>query len=114
MVDVEGFELYVIRGLERTIAQYRPPILIEVVARYLRRAGTSVDERVAFFHDRGYTGYIVSLRKRDLLPLPGSRRSTFMLRPVSTPEELRGELDVLWLPKEGCRFDPAPHLLQPN
>ena len=37
MVDVEGFEVYVLRGLDRTIAQYRPPILLEVVPRYLRR-----------------------------------------------------------------------------
>jgi|SRR5271166_521811 len=113
-VDVEGFELYVLRGLEHSIGRYRPPILIEVVPRYLRRAGTSVDEQFAFFNDCSYAGYVVSLRKRDLLPLPGSRRSTFTLRPVPTPEDLRGEMDVLWLPKEGGRFDPAPHLLQPT
>jgi FkbM family methyltransferase len=114
MVDVEGFELYVLRGLDRTIGQYRPPILIEVVPRYLRRAGTTVDEQFAFFHDRGYTGYVVSLRKRSLLPLPKWQRSAFRLRPVPTPGDLRGDMDVLWLPNEGGRFDPAPHLLQPK
>jgi FkbM family methyltransferase len=104
MVDVEGFELYVLRGLDRTIGQYRPPILIEVVPRYLLRAGTNVDEQFAYFHDRGYNGYVISLRARRLW-----QRSAFRLRPLSTPENLRGDMDLLWLPKEGGRFDPAPH-----
>jgi FkbM family methyltransferase len=115
MVDVEGFELYVLRGLDRTIEQYRPPILIEVVPRYLLRAGTNVDEQFAYFHDRGYNGYVIWLRARKLLPLRGGwLRSAFKLRPVSTPEDLRGAMDLLWLPKEGGRFDPAPHILEPE
>jgi FkbM family methyltransferase len=112
--DVEGFELYVLRGLERTIGRYRPPILIEINLSFLLRAGTNADELFAFFHYRGYTGYIVSLRKRGRLAPPGSHRPTFALRPVATPEELSGEQEILWLPKEDKHFDPAPHLLQPN
>lgn len=113
MVDVEGFELYVLRGLERTIARHRPPIVIEVIPRYLRRAGTSVEEQFAFFRDRDYAGYVIKLRKRDLLPLPGARRSDFVLRPIATPAELHEEadIDMLWLPKEGGRFDPTPHVV---
>jgi FkbM family methyltransferase len=112
--DVEGFELYVLRGLEHTISRYRPPVLIEINLSFLLRAGTNADELFAFFHDHGYTGYVVSLRKRGRLTPPGSRRPIFVLRPVPTPQELSGEQEILWLPKEGSHFDPVPYLLQPN
>jgi FkbM family methyltransferase len=110
--DVEGYELYVLRGLENTIARYRPPILVEINPSFLLRAGTKADELFAFFHDRGYTGYWVSLHKRGRLAPPGSHRPTFALRPFSTPKELSGEQEVLWLPEEQRHFDPAPHLLK--
>jgi FkbM family methyltransferase len=106
--DVEGFEVYVLRGLERTIGRYRPPILVEVNPEFLRRAGTSDVEQFAFFKDRGYTGYVVSLRERDFLAAAGSRQPAFALRPLATAG---GENDVLWLPKENSHFDPTPHLL---
>jgi FkbM family methyltransferase len=108
--DVEGFEVYVLRGLERTIGRYRPPILIEINPEFLRRAGTSPEEQFAFFHDRDYTGYVVSLRHKDLLRAAGSRQNSFALRPVAAAGELSGENEVLWLPKEGSHFDPTPHL----
>jgi hypothetical protein len=73
--------------------------------------GENVDWQFAFFHDRGYAGYVISLRKRSLWPPPAWRRSTFALRPVATPADLHGDMDLIWLPKEGGRFDPTSHLL---
>jgi len=111
-VDVEGFELYVLRGFEETIERYRPPILIEIVPRFLRRAGVDEFQLFDFFHERGYRGFGVSLTGRW-------RYRTFRLRPVKRLEDLYGDKDpvtaiaenLLWLPASGGRFDPSPYLL---
>ncbi len=80
--DVEGFELYVLRGFEKTIAQYRPPILIEMEPTFLKKAGVDESDVFDFFRERDYRGYKVSLigrwksRRMVLHPLApgGSQR----------------------------------------
>jgi FkbM family methyltransferase len=85
-IDVEGFELHVLRGLERTLAS-KPFIITELIESHLQRAGTSTAEVSAFLTDRGYTPYgIWSERKKRYLP------EKLKLYP-----ELSGDMtDVLW------------------
>ena len=64
-VDVEGHELAVFRGAERTLAQSRPTLLFECEARHLTRHTQS--DVFAFLEERGYTGSFFS--PRGLLPL---------------------------------------------
>jgi FkbM family methyltransferase len=102
-IDVEGFELYVLRGFEKTIARHRPPILIEMEPTFLKRAGVDEIQVFDFFGDRDYRGYTVSIIGRWK-----SRR--MQLRPLVRDEDHSGRNDVLWLPNKECRFDPTPYL----
>jgi FkbM family methyltransferase len=54
-VDVEGHELAVFRGAERTLAQSRPTLLFECEARHLSRH--TPRDVFAFLEDRGYEGW---------------------------------------------------------
>jgi FkbM family methyltransferase len=108
--DVEGFELYVLRGFEETIARYKPPILIEIVPSFFRRAGVDEIQLFDFFIERGYRGFEVSQTGRW-------KTLNFRLRPVKSLKELVGDEDlstaiarnVLWLPISGGSFDPSAY-----
>ena len=100
--DVEGFELYALRGLQQSIRRYRPTILTEVDPRFLVRAGVDALQLFDFLHDNGYSGYVIGLGRNWL------RRPLLSLRPVETPEELDGDIDVVWVANDANHFDPAP------
>jgi D-glycero-D-manno-heptose 1,7-bisphosphate phosphatase len=114
-VDVEGFELHVLRGFVETIERHKPPILIEIVPLFLRRAGVDEYQLFDFFHRQGYRGFDISLTGRW-------NYRTLRLRPVVNPEDLYGTADplsapardLLLLPASSSRFDPAPYLPRPG
>jgi FkbM family methyltransferase len=85
-IDVEGFEEHVLRGLEETIGRTRPLIVMEMVGRHLRRAGSSIEALVSLLTGYGYRG----LR----LGLSSSRPKRLTLRPAAFSPEFGG--DVLW------------------
>jgi FkbM family methyltransferase len=67
-IDVEGHELAVLRGLDRTFAEAPPRVvLLEVVAGNQQRAGLSTDALVQRMHELGYRG--TAIRHRGLVPL---------------------------------------------
>jgi FkbM family methyltransferase len=53
-IDVEGYELRVLRGAEGTLRRLRPAVLFEVNEAALRRGGTSGAEVCAFLQGLGY------------------------------------------------------------
>jgi FkbM family methyltransferase len=53
-IDVEGFELSVLRGAREALARFRPRLFIEVSDTNLREQGTSAAELVAYVRDAGY------------------------------------------------------------
>ena len=59
-VDVEGHELAVFRGAEKTLAASRPALLFECEARHL--SGRSPHEVFAFLKSRGYRGQFFAPR----------------------------------------------------
>src|SRR5262245_41031559 len=59
-VDVEGHELAVFRGAEKTLAASRPALLFECEARH--HSGRSPHEVFAFLKSRGYRGQFFSPR----------------------------------------------------
>jgi FkbM family methyltransferase len=68
-IDVEGFELRVLRGLEATLSRSRSPIVIEMVSDHLVRAGTSVSEVNSFLQRLGYRPQRLGLAARGKLKL---------------------------------------------
>jgi FkbM family methyltransferase len=103
-MDVEGFELFALRGLSGTIEEHRPLIVCEVNPDFLRRAGADVDQLFDFFHDRGYRGYGLKLVRRRL-------RLSFGLSTINSPNELGHCRDALWIPGGEECFDPSPYLV---
>ena len=65
-IDVEGWELHVLRGLEKTIAQYKPVMLIEFTRSNLEAAGTSPDELGKSIQAMNYDLYSYDPRYRKL------------------------------------------------
>jgi len=56
-IDVEGFEMSVLRGGRRTLERLRPTLLIEVKEHHLQRAGLSREELYAYLRGLGYTSF---------------------------------------------------------
>ena len=54
-MDCEGMELRALKGAEKTIANFRPTMLLEINRGALERQGTSADEVFAWLNDHGYT-----------------------------------------------------------
>jgi len=54
-IDVEGAEVRVLRGAQRTLARFRPVIVFEVCPAWLRRLNTNTAELLATLEDLGYT-----------------------------------------------------------
>jgi FkbM family methyltransferase len=53
-LDLEGFELAALRGLERLIEQHRPWIVCEITDGFLRSFGDSAEALIAWMSLRGY------------------------------------------------------------
>jgi FkbM family methyltransferase len=56
-IDVEGWETHALRGGEKTIARFKPVIMMEMSERFLQRAGSSRKELIDFLQGHGYTLY---------------------------------------------------------
>jgi FkbM family methyltransferase len=65
-IDVEGWELHVLRGLENTILKYRPVMLIEFTQPNLIAAGTSSQELGEYIRSKNYELFTYDPRYRKL------------------------------------------------
>jgi FkbM family methyltransferase len=72
-IDVEGAELEVLQGLEKTLERQRPTLFFEVLNHFLHTGGQNLDEEIIAFRDR---------RNGELMRLlRGAGYSVFGIRP---------------------------------
>ncbi|HEY3501824.1 MAG TPA: FkbM family methyltransferase [Actinocatenispora sp.] len=84
-IDVEGGELHVLRGGERTVERFRPTLLVEIEARHTDRYAYAPADIVAWLAERGYRMYawrdgwrrtdVVCLHANNYLFRPGTDHS---------------------------------------
>ena len=92
-IDVEGFEMHVLKGLTGVLSQSRPAVVTEVIESQLRWAGSGRKEIAAFFSALGYEPY--SLGEARV----GGRMSLRLER-VGADVEAAAATDFLWLHPE--------------
>lgn len=96
-IDVEGFEVHVLRGLRDTLIRTAPFVITEVEETLLRRAGTTTQELISLMSSLGYRAYGI-----------GTRRTFFRwhlsLSPLRHHQEFVRLSDVLWVPAGSIHF----------
>ena len=55
--DIEGWELALLRGGEKTLRRYHPALLIELSGEHLARAGDRLDDAFGFLGELGYSAF---------------------------------------------------------
>lgn len=81
-IDVEGAELRVLRGAERSITEYRPAILAEIEARHTARYDYSPDDLVDWLRERGYAMYTWQHGWTETAVVRADRRN-YLFRPTA-------------------------------
>ncbi len=88
-IDVEGFELHVLKGLIRTLSLHKPFLITELVESHLQRAGTSVTEISDFLVNLGYQPFGIGTTRKG-------RRHELVLHSLARNSKSAGFDDVLW------------------
>lgn len=86
-IDVEGFEVHVLRGAKTILERDRPMILTEVVEKHLEGAGESRDSLSQVMKEMGYKSYLLGLKGQGA-------RQVLSLSAVSASE---CDGDFLWV-----------------
>lgn len=102
-IDVEGFEVPVLTGLQRTLAQRLPIVFLEVADAHQRRAGYSAAELRGHLERLGYRGYVLEMPRT----LWGRR---LRMRPLDTVRY--SEVDVMFVPPRGPLAERVAPLLR--
>lgn len=83
-IDVEGFELHVLRGAARILSTYKPGLFIELHPKQLANMGLSVEEVVALLASHGYAMTFYSFYQAPARSLAGRA-----MRHISPPPPQR-------------------------
>jgi FkbM family methyltransferase len=73
-IDVEGFEMNVLKGAQKTLAKYKPTLILELEDKFLREAGSSTAELLSYLGSLGYIFWMFS-KNGTLLPYDGAKKT---------------------------------------
>lgn len=91
-IDVEGYEVPVLAGLQRTLAERLPIVFLEVADAHQRRAGYSAAELRGHLERLGYRGYSLGVPRTW-------RGRRLQMQPMDTVRQ--AEVDVMFVPPRG-------------
>jgi len=92
-IDVEGFEVRVLRGLEETLKRARPIVITEMIERQLVQCGSNRAELIELMRKFGYQGFGMVLKREGLQ------------HALQLTEGLTGRFnDMVWLPDEHAQL----------
>jgi FkbM family methyltransferase len=94
-IDVEGFELHVLKGLRKTLTNDKPFVVTELIEDQLARAGTSVREVANYLFDLGYEAFGIKSARRFV-------RHQLRLERVEWGDGFERFSDVLWAHPSGA------------
>ena len=89
-IDVEGFELHALRGLDETITRSMPHVITELIEDQLKRANASVKEVAELMFQHGYNPFGISHRRHTLTHV-------LALHPLQSNGSFGRFKDVLWV-----------------
>lgn len=104
-LDIEGFELKALRGLESTIERRKPAILCEMIDEMLNLNGDSSMDILSLLHPMGYCPF--GLDRKGW-----RQRHKLHLHPLKA-HHLVYDKDVLWLHPDGPHWDRFVGCIQP-
>jgi len=104
-MDVEGFELRALRGLEALTARHKPLVIAEVNAEMLAMAGTCPRALFDFMGARGYQPFEFLRSRRSL------RSRSLILRAID-PRIDRIPSDVAWIHPESIFWDRLRQMME--
>jgi FkbM family methyltransferase len=89
-IDVEGFELHVLQGLEKLLMSQHPAVVMvmEMIAGHLANADTKVEDIVSFMTEPGYAPFQIWLKRSGF-------RHELVISKTSVAEDVND--DVLWI-----------------
>ena len=96
-MDVEGFELHVLKGLTRSLEAFQPLLITEFVESHFQRAGTSSAEIEGFLNGLGYKPYGITKRRKWM-------RYGLQLVPLMNVSNEPSLTDILWIHEQNS-FD---------
>ncbi len=99
-IDVEGFEVPVLRGLQQTLATHRPLVFVEVADAHQQRAGFSAAALRGLLERQGYRGFALGLRRHGLF----GRRLQWL--PLAADQA--AEVDAVFVPSAGPMGERVP------
>lgn len=82
-IDIEGTELFALKGLEQTIKKFKPTIMIEVSVPFLQHYNIKQEDLIDFVENKiGYTFYIYNSSDKTLKKYDGKlMNSNYFLLP---------------------------------
>lgn len=93
-IDVEGYELTVLKALERALARHRPPVICELMDQHLAFTGIGTADVIAHMHALDYVPLLVSYENAGLL------RQRATLRPLEITPGTTVSCNALFVPRE--------------
>jgi FkbM family methyltransferase len=71
-IDIEGAELYCLKGMEKTIKKFKPQILIEINEETFNSAGYTKSELIEYIKDLKYSIFKIKKGKLKFIPNPNN------------------------------------------